>query len=87
VRKSICPVSRPSGRRQETLHGDVNPRPVIVDQKTMQILPQDHPAMIRVNEVYDQLSLPEKQAWHRVTCLNSRDPIDLAICRHMLDKL
>jgi hypothetical protein len=73
--------------RDEYQEGCPGCRPVIVDQKTMQILPQDHPAMIRVNEVYDQLSLPEKQAWHRVTCLNSRDPIDLAICRHMLDKL
>lgn len=62
-------------------------RPAIVDIQTGQVLPADHPAMMKANKVFNEASILEKQAWHAVTCLNSRSPLDLALCRQMTSRL
>ncbi len=40
-------------------------------------LPDDAPSMQIVLRVWGTLTLAEKQAWHRFTCQNSRDPLDV----------
>jgi len=53
-------------------------KPAMIDTRTMKALPDDNPAMQAIFKVWDGLTLAERQAWHRVTCLNSRVPSDLA---------
>ncbi len=59
-------------------------RPVVFD-------PQTHTVDARLTriaeEVFDASSAVTKQAWHRVTCLNSRDPIDVNLARSISDGL
>lgn len=35
--------------------------------------------MVRIGKIWDETSLEVREAWHRVTCLNSRDPKDLGL--------
>ena len=53
-------------------------KPAIIDIQTGRILPDTHPVMVAINKVWAELDLATKQAFHRVTCLNSRDERDLA---------
>lgn len=52
-------------------------RPVILDVVTKKPLPDNHPAVVTMNRVWAGTSLQEREAFHRVTCLNSRDALDL----------
>lgn len=54
-------------------------RPVVIDPSTGCILPEDSAAMRIVNTIWDRASEMDKRAWHAVTCLNSRAPLDLAL--------
>lgn len=49
-------------------------RPVLIDPESKTSLPDDHPLMQAVLNVYNAASLEEKEAFHNLTCLNSRDP-------------
>lgn len=51
-------------------------RPVMFDAKTRQLLPDDSPQMVIVLKLWDEQSDEVKEAWHRVTCLNSSTPED-----------
>ena len=48
-------------------------------------LPDNHPVMQEVNRAWDMLSLETRQAFHRITCLNSRDPQDFAHMQSFID--
>lgn len=54
-------------------------RPVLLDPATGWALPDDSPAMLALRRVWNLTTLKERQAFHRVCCLNSRDPADLAV--------
>jgi hypothetical protein len=62
-------------------------RPVAVDLETGKIQPDDSPIMKSINKVWAQTTLEERQAFHRVTCLNSRDRKDLQIMQEFTDKV
>lgn len=51
--------------------------PVLIDALTGKPLPESSLPMQAILCVWNQTSLEDKQAFHRVTCLNSRDPKDL----------
>jgi len=53
----------------------------MVDVKTGRVLPEDDPAMVKILEIWAATTLNERQAYHRVMCLNSRDPLDLFFVR------
>lgn len=53
-------------------------KPVILDIKTGRPFPADHPAVVAINAVFNSLPLSDKQAWHELTCHNSREPQVLA---------
>lgn len=54
-------------------------RPALLDLQTGHALPMTDPIMHRVMHVWRQTELAERQAFHRVTCLNSRAPDDLRV--------
>jgi hypothetical protein len=62
-------------------------RPAILDIKTKKVLPDDHPVMRAMLEVWAKTSVGERRAYHRVMCLNSRDAIDLYIVNNVISKL
>lgn len=56
-------------------------RPAMLDVKTRTMMPDDSPMMQVVLKLWNQLTLAEKRAWHRFTCLGSRAIDDLAIAK------
>jgi len=54
-------------------------KPVLLDLTTGKLLPDDNPAVRAMARIWDQMSLAERQAFHRVTCLNSRAQADLLV--------
>jgi hypothetical protein len=54
-------------------------RPVMVNAKTGEMVAADSPVMAVIDRVWDATNLLERQAWHRVTCQNSRLVSDLRI--------
>jgi hypothetical protein len=67
-------------------HSDDCPgcRPVAVDGITGQVLPDDHPLMLRMARAWAQTTYAQRVAWHNVTCQNSRDPHDLKLARKFI---
>jgi hypothetical protein len=53
--------------------------PVIIDVKTGQVAPDDHPFMQPIIALWDQQDEATRKAWHAVTCLNSERPEDLRL--------
>lgn len=51
----------------------------MLNLKTGQPLPESDPAMQLVMKVYEGFTMEEKESFHRVMVLNSRDPKDLAV--------
>lgn len=62
-------------------------RPAILDVKTREVLPDDHPLMAKMLGVWATTTLGERQAYHRVMCLNSEEPSDLFRVRSIMDRL
>ena len=52
-------------------------KPAMMDVQTGKVLPDDSPSMQIVLRLWGETTLAERQAWHRVTCQNSRAPEDL----------
>ncbi len=61
-------------------------RPAMMDLQG-KMLPDDHPAMQAVNRAWLRTTLAQRQAFHRCTCLNSRDPVDLGLVKTFLDSV
>lgn len=61
-------------------------RPSIVNTETGEPCPEDHPVMRAINKVWEKASLEEKEAFHRVTCDNSRAKEDLALMDGIVEK-
>ena len=53
--------------------------PVIIDLKTGEVHPDDHPFMRPIIELWNQQNEATRKAWHAVTCLNSKRPEDLRL--------
>jgi len=66
-------------------------RPVLIDVDTGNPMPLTHPTMVRVNEIWAQTTLGEREAFHQVTCLNNRTPqvlkLAMQITRRIQDAL
>lgn len=60
---------------------------MIVDMATSKRLPEDHPVTIAVMALWDGLTEGQRQAWHAVTCLNSREPYDMLAVRRFVDDM
>ena len=62
-------------------------RPAMVDVKTGRVFPDDSAEMKTVNRLWAQTTLQERQAWHRVTCQNSRSIVDVQIAKRFADRI
>jgi hypothetical protein len=54
-------------------------KPILIEASNGKAVPDDDPKMQVILAVFENLTLPERQAWHRFTCQNSRNPADLKI--------
>jgi hypothetical protein len=59
-------------------------RPVVFDPQTGKIAAGLTEA---AGQAFDSVSPESRKAWHRVTCLNSRDPIDLILAKKIIEAL
>lgn len=62
-------------------------RPAMLDVATGKRLPEDHPAMISINAVWETLTTEQKTAFHNVCCLNSRDPQEIDVFRVIQERM
>lgn len=62
-------------------------RPCIIDAKTGEKLPQDSDIMKAVNKIWETATQQEKQAFHNVTCNNSREAMDMALMKGIVDRI
>lgn len=62
-------------------------RLVLLDPKTGKKLSDDDPLVRTAQAEFDKLNRLEKEAWHRVTCLNSRTPADLQLLNKLMKTL
>lgn len=62
-------------------------RPALFDMKTQQPLPPDSPIMQAVSAIWAQTTKQEREAFHRVTCLNSRMPSDMRLVKGIVDQI
>jgi hypothetical protein len=61
-------------------------QPAIVDPTSGKVLPKDHPAMVAMMNVWKSTTLQEREAYHRVMCLNSRADADMAIVHSIVNR-
>lgn len=52
-------------------------KPAAINVETGAVEPDDSPIMVIINRVWAETTFEERQAFHRVTCLNSRVPWDV----------
>lgn len=62
-------------------------KPCLADPKTMSPLPEDHPAQLAINTAWAESTLDQRQAFHNVTCSNSRDTGDLNTVEPLIGKM
>lgn len=62
-------------------------RPAIMDVKTGRVYADDSPIMKAILGVWDKATPEEKQAYHRITCQNSRADKDLETVAPLLERL
>lgn len=62
-------------------------RPAMLDVETGKVLPDDHPMMKKVLEIWQTTTLAERQAFHRVMCQNSRAVSDIAVVGKIVNQL
>lgn len=62
-------------------------KPVILDPETLNPLPLDHPVMKKIAEVWAKTTYQQREAFHNVMCLNSRDPHELTLVEQIIDQL
>jgi hypothetical protein len=61
-------------------------KPAFLDLKTGQVLPDDHPVMQKVHAVWRTTTFQQREAFHDVMCLNSRDPLKLFLVKQITDQ-
>lgn len=62
-------------------------RPAVFHPETGRVLSNDDPVMVKVNVVWETTTREEREAFHRVTCLNSRAPEDLSVMQGLIRRI
>lgn len=62
-------------------------KPVVLNPDTMKRYPDDHPFMMAALKAWSETTPQQREAFHNVMCLNSRDPLDLALVRDYNSRL
>lgn len=61
-------------------------RPVALDLQTGKVLSEDHPMMKALTKVWEAEGPLVRAAFHRVTCLSSKSPLDLALAQGYMQR-
>lgn len=62
--------------------------PAIIDVESGLALPKDGEVMKRVLSMWrTETTRPERVAWHRVTCQNSRNPADMVVAQSLAARI
>lgn len=73
---------------REYIEGCRGCRPCVVDPVTGEVLADDSPVMHAINALWDKnTTRTERQAFFRVTVLNSRSAIDVGICQGLMERI
>jgi len=59
-------------------------KPAVLDPKTNEVLPDDHPVMVAIFAVWETTTPEERKAFHDVCCLNSQQPHDMALMQGLV---
>lgn len=62
-------------------------RPVLLNPATGEVMLEGRPEMVAVLRVWGETTREEREAFHRVTCDNSREAVDLALLRGVTDRM
>jgi hypothetical protein len=62
-------------------------RPAMVNMETGKLFPDDSVEMTTINRLWGETTLQERQAWHRVTCQNSRALVDVQTAKAFADRV
>lgn len=62
-------------------------RPRLLDLKSKRPLPENHPTMRTVLQVWEQTTRNEREAYHRVMCQNSRHWFDLDVVERICQRI
>jgi hypothetical protein len=62
-------------------------KPAMMNIETGRVEPDDSPSMKIVLRVWSKTTLAERQAWHRVTCQNSRTLVDLQVAQNFTQRV
>ena len=62
-------------------------RPAMIDAQTGKRVPDDSPIMKTINAVWDKASVEEREGFHRVTCMNSREVVDLNLAEQIINRI
>jgi hypothetical protein len=62
-------------------------KPAAMDPTTGKVLPDSHPLMQRILWAWGQTSREQREAWHNVTCQNSRDPHDMKLAQKFINSI
>jgi hypothetical protein len=61
--------------------------PVLLDPRIGTTLPNDHPAMKAIANVWGTATREEKQAFHDVCCLNMRADDVMHLCQQLIGRI
>lgn len=62
-------------------------KPVVIEPATGVAFGEDTPIGKAMESAWETLSLDERQAFHRVCCLHSRDETDLNVCTKLTKQM
>jgi len=62
-------------------------KPAVIDVQTGKPLTPEHPIMAAVNRVWGKTTLAEREAFHKFTCLNSRDPEVMKVVQSLSERI
>ena len=62
-------------------------KPAMMNIDTGKVEPDDSPSMTIVLQLWSATTLAERQAWHRVTCQNSRSIVDLQFAQDFTQRV
>ena len=61
-------------------------RPVVMTLEG-DVLPDTHPVMVAINDVWKETTSAERVAWHAFTCQNAKDTVTLAMISRLRQRM
>ncbi len=59
----------------------------MINLETGRATSEDDPATAAMMRAWNETTLPQRQAWHRFTCQNSRAPLDMLVVSELMDRI